>query len=180
MYLSNFFLYNFRFNDTQTHECGLVEDLKSSDAFRFKSLAGIQKGMGEANHNEGILMHVYMKGALYPGDPTSTLVSKLLCADSLSFLSTKASPLKRCEEMSTQGGLILNNNSFSAGITSLIVCLNWNVSFSVLLFFFQIIIAIVILIGVYILIIFEVCVPSFFFCFFPLLGIPEAMSIGTN
>ena len=84
--------------------------------FRFKSLAGIQKGMGEENHNEGILMHVYMRGALLPGDPTNTLVSKLLCADSLVFLSTKASPLKRCEEMSTQGGLFLNNNSFSAGI----------------------------------------------------------------
>ncbi|XP_015779514.1 PREDICTED: P protein-like, partial [Acropora digitifera] len=40
-------------------------------------------------------------------------------------------------------------------ITSLTVHLNWNVSFSVLLFFFQIIIAFVILIGVYILIIFE-------------------------
>ena len=82
-------------------------------------------------------------------------------------LSSKASPLKRCEEMATQGGLFLNNNSFSAGIncdlqiirkniTSLTVRLNWNVSFSVLLFFFQIIIAFVILIGVYILIIFEV------------------------
>ena len=60
--------------------------------FRFKSLADIQKGMGEENHNEGILMHVYMRGALLPGDPTNTLVSKLLCADSLVFLSTKASP----------------------------------------------------------------------------------------
>ena len=71
-------------------EWGLVEDLKSSDPFRFKSLAGIQKGIGEGNHNEGILMHVYMKGVLFPGDPASTLVSKLLCACSLAFLSTKA------------------------------------------------------------------------------------------
>ena len=68
-----------------------MEDLKSSDPFRFESLPGIQKGMGE-NHNEGILMHVYMRGALLPGDQTNTLVSKLLCADSLVFLSTKASP----------------------------------------------------------------------------------------
>lgn len=74
-----------------------MEDLKSSDPFRFKSLAGIhdQKGIGEGNHNEGILMHVYMKGVLFPGDPTSTLVSKLLCACSLAFLSTKA--VKRCQ-----------------------------------------------------------------------------------
>ena len=66
-----------------------MEDLKSSDPFRFKSLAGIQKGIGEGNH-EGILMHVYMKGVLFPGDPASTLVSKLLCDCSLAFLSTKA------------------------------------------------------------------------------------------
>ena len=76
-------------------EWGLVEDLKSSDPFRFKSLAGIQKGIGEGNPNEGILMHVYMKGVLFPGDPASTLVSKLLCACSLALLSTKA--VKRCQ-----------------------------------------------------------------------------------
>ena len=69
------------------YEWGLVEDLKSSDPFSFKFLAGIQKGMGEENYNEGIWMHVYMKDALYPDDPTSTLMSKLLCASSLAFLS---------------------------------------------------------------------------------------------
>ena len=50
-------------------------------------MAGIQKGMGEDNHDEGILMHVCMKGALFSGDPTSTLVSKLLCAGSLAFFA---------------------------------------------------------------------------------------------
>ena len=53
--------------------------------------------------------------------------------------------------------------------------------FSSTFFFFQIVIAFVILIGVYILIIFEVCVPSIFFLFFfPFLGIPEDISISTN
>ena len=50
------------------YEWGLVEDLKSSDLFRFKSPVDIQKGMGEENHNEGILVHVYMRGALFPGE----------------------------------------------------------------------------------------------------------------
>ena len=50
-------------------------------------MAGIQKGMGEDNHNEGVLMYVCMKGALFLGDPTSTVMSKLLCADSLAFLA---------------------------------------------------------------------------------------------